>query len=110
QYEAARLRLFDEVKQAYYELYYVGRSVGVATENVDLLKQFEETARSKYESGTAEYGDMIKAQVELDKLRDRLRTLQDSSHPLVARLNATLNRPAESALPFPTNHSPGILQ
>ncbi|MBE0541073.1 MAG: TolC family protein [Verrucomicrobia bacterium] len=109
QYEVAKLRLFDEVKQAYYELYYVGRAVGVATENVDLLKQLEEIARSKYESGTAEHGDVIKAQVELDKLRDRLRTLQDFKHPLVARLNAALNRPAESALPFPTNHSPGVL-
>lgn len=109
QYEAAKLRLFDEVKQAYYELYYVGRAVGVATENVDLLKLLEEIARSKYESGAAEHGDVIKAQVELDKLHDRLRTLQDFKHPLVARLNAALNRPAEAALPFPTNHSPGVL-
>ena len=110
QYEAAKLRLFDEVKQAYYELYYVGRAAGVAMENVELLKLLEEMARSKYESGTAEYGDVIKAQVELDKLRDRLSTLQDFKHPLVARLNAALNRPAESALPFPTNNSPGVLQ
>jgi len=110
QYEAAKLRLFDEVKQAYYELYYVGRAVGVTAENVELLKQLEEIARSKYESGTAEHGDVIKAQVELDKVRDRLRTLQDFKHPLVARLNAALNRPAESALPFPTNNSPGVLQ
>jgi outer membrane protein TolC len=109
QYEAAKLKLFDEVKQAYYELYFVGRAVGVAMENVDLLKQLEEIARSKYESGTAEHGDVIKAQVELDKLRDRLRTLQDFKHPVAARLNAALNRPAESALPFPTNHSPGVL-
>jgi outer membrane protein TolC len=110
QYEAAKLRLFDEVKEAYYELYYVGRAVGVTTENVELLKLLEETARSKYESGTAEHGDVIKAQVELDKLRDRLRTLQDFKYPLVARLNATLNRPAEAVLPFPTNNSPGVLQ
>ncbi|MHB8522024.1 MAG: TolC family protein [Limisphaerales bacterium] len=110
QYEAAKLRLFDEVKQAYYELYFVGRAVGVTAENVELLKLLEEMARSKYESGTAEHGDVIKAQVELDKLRDRLRTLQDFNHPLVARLNAALNRPTESSLPFPTNNSPGVLQ
>lgn len=109
QYEAARLRLFDEVKQAYYELYYVGRAVGVTAEHVDLLKQLEAMALSKYETGAAEHGEVIKAQVELDKLRDRLRTLEDFKHPLVARLNAALNRPAESALPFPTSHSPSVL-
>jgi len=97
-------------QEAYYELYYVGRAVGVTAENVELLKQLEEIARSKDESGTAEHGDVIKAQVELDKLLDPLRTLQDFKHPLVARLNAALNRPAESALAFPTNNSHGVLQ
>lgn len=110
QYEAARLGLFDEVKQAYYELYYVGRAVDVTAENVELLRLLEEIARSKYESSTAEHGDVIKAQVELDKLRDRLRTLQDLKHPLVARLNAALNRADESPLSFPTNNFPGALQ
>lgn len=109
QYEAARLRLFDEVKQAYYEFYYLGRAISVTEENVELLKQFEEVARSKYESGTALHGDVIKAQVELDKLRDRLRTLRDLQHPTVARLNAALNRPADAALSFPTNLSAATL-
>ena len=30
--------------------------------------------------------------------------------PRVARLNAALNRPSGSPLPFPTNNSPGVLQ
>ena len=49
------------------------------------------------------HADVIKAQVELDKLRDRLRTLQDVKNPTLARLNAALNRPADAPLPFPTN-------
>jgi len=109
QYEAARLKLFDEVTQAYYELYYLGRAVAVTGENVALLKQFEEIAKSKYESNTALYSDVIKAQVELDKLRDRLSTLNDLKHPTVARLNAALNRPAEAPLPFPARVVPDTL-
>jgi cobalt-zinc-cadmium efflux system outer membrane protein len=106
QYEAAKLKLFDEVKQAYYELYYVGRAIGIARENVELLKYFEEVARSKYEAGQAQHADVIKAQVELDRLRDRLRTLQDVKNPALARLNAALNRPAATPLPWPTNFPP----
>ncbi len=109
QYEAARLKLFDEVKQAYYELYYLGRAISVTEANVELLRQFEEIARSKYESGSALHGDVIKAQVELDKTRDRLRTLNDLKHPTAARLNAALNRPAEAPLAFPTNIAPATL-
>jgi outer membrane protein TolC len=106
QYETAKLKLFDEVKQAYYELYYVGRAIGIAQENVELLKVFEEVARSKYEADQAQHGDVIKAQVELERLRDRLLTLQDVKHPTLARLNAALNRPAAAQLPWPTHFPP----
>jgi outer membrane protein TolC len=106
QYEAAKLKLFDEVKQAYYELYYLGRTIGITEENVHLLEYFEEVARSKYEAGAALHADVIKAQVELDRLRDRLRTLQDVKNPTLARLNAALNRPGTAPLPWPTNLPP----
>jgi outer membrane protein, heavy metal efflux system len=109
QYEAAKLKLFDEVKQAYFELYYLGRSIGITEQNVELLKYFEEVARSKYEAGTALHADVIKAQVELDRLRDRLRTLQDVKQPTLARLNAALNRPSDAMLPWPTNFPPAQL-
>ena len=106
QYEAAKLKLFDEVKQAYYELFYLGRSIDITEENVHLLEYFEEVARSKYEAGTALHADVIKAQVELDRLRDRLRTLNDVKSPTLARLNAALNRPSDALLPWPTNFPP----
>jgi len=73
---------------------------------VHLLEYFEEVARSKYEAGTALHADVIKAQVELDRLRDRLRTLQDVKQPTLARLNAALNRRADALLPWPTNFPP----
>ena len=107
QYEAVRLRLFDEARQAYYELYFLGRAIAVTTENLELLKYLEQVARAKYESGTALHGDVIKAQVELDKLRDRLRTLEDVRAPVTARLNSALNRPAGAPLPLPAVLTPG---
>ncbi len=103
QYESAKLTLFDEVKQTYYELYYLGRAIDITKENVGLLQQFEQIAESKYRSGTAANGDVLKAQVELDKLRDRLRTLEEMQEPTDARLNAALNRPAEAPLPLPSD-------
>jgi cobalt-zinc-cadmium efflux system outer membrane protein len=101
QYEHAKLMVFYRVKDAYYELYYLGRAVVVTTENRDLVQQFETVAKAKYESDTAMYADVIKAQTELDKLNDRLRTLQDFKGPILARLNAALNRPFNAPLPWP---------
>ncbi len=105
QYESAKLKLFDEGKQAYYERYYLGRARGITEENVHLLEYFEEIARSKYEAGTAQNADVLKAQVELDRLRDRWRTLQDLKSPTLAKLNATLNRPSDAPILWPTNFS-----
>jgi cobalt-zinc-cadmium efflux system outer membrane protein len=101
QYEAAKLRLFYRVKDAFYEYYYLGRAITVAQDNVELLRQVEKVARTKYESGTALYADVLKAQAELDKLDDRLHTLRELRGPTLAKLNAALNRPFDAPLAWP---------
>lgn len=100
-YDSARVALFDEVKQSYFDYYYLGRSIDITAENVLLLKHFVEVARAKYESGTAIYADLLKAQVEYDKMQDRLDTLREQIPALVAQLNAALSRNPEANLPLP---------
>lgn len=58
QYEENKLKLFDDVKQAYYELYYLGRAVSVTEDNVELVQQFEQVAEAKYTAGTALHADV----------------------------------------------------
>lgn len=101
QYESIKLQLFYNVKNVFYQYYYLGRSIAVTEENLNLLGQFEKVARSKYEAGTALYADVIKAQIEIDKLDDRLRALIDMQGPTIAKLNALLNRPFDASLPWP---------
>ncbi|MBN1359397.1 MAG: TolC family protein [Sedimentisphaerales bacterium] len=100
-YEAAKLKLFFEVKDAYYEYYYLARSIAVTAENVELLARLEAVARTRYSTTTGSHPDVIRAQVELGKLEDRLNSLRDLQGPLAARLNAALNRPIEAEFPVP---------
>lgn len=102
-YETAKLKLFFEVKDAFYEYVYLARAVEIARENLELVKHFEEVARAKYVAAAAGHPDVIRAQVELAKLEDHLRTLQDFREPIVARLNAVLNRQTFEMLPWPRN-------
>jgi outer membrane protein TolC len=44
---------------------------------------------------------VVQAQVELGKLDDRLRSLESLRAPIVAKLNAALNRPTHLPLPWP---------
>lgn len=100
-YEAARLRLNYDVRRAYYEYYLLGREIQIMRENMELLKYWESVARIKYQAGLSRHPDVIKAQVELGKLDDRLATLEDKRGPVVAKLRAALNLPEYLDLPVP---------
>jgi len=101
-YEAEKRRLFYQVRDAYCEYYYLGKALHIVRQNIRLLQQIERVARTRYKAGAASHPDVIRLQVELGKLDDRSRTLADLRGPMVARLNAALNRPAEAPLPWPT--------
>jgi len=100
-YEAAKLKLFYRVKKIYYDYYYLARAIAITKENMKLLSDLESVARTKYKAGIAPYAAIIKAQVELGRLQDRLKTLQDLRNPIVAKLNAALNKPSDASLPWP---------
>ena len=100
-FESERLRLYYRVRDAYHEYYYLGRAVKIVDENVRLVQHFERVARTRYKAAAASHPDVIRAQVELGKLTDRLSTLKDLQGPIVARLNAALNRPTMAPLPWP---------
>ncbi len=100
-FEAARLKLFYQVKHAYYEYYYLARAIAVTKENVELMGYLEQVARTKYKVAAAGHQDVIRAQVEQGKLADQLRSLEDLRKPIVAKLNAALNRSPAAPLPWP---------
>ena len=100
-YEAVKLSVFFEVKEAYYEYYYLARSIAVTQENLQLLQHAENVARARFGAAGGSHPDVIRAQVEIGKLEDQLATLRDLIEPIVARLNAAMNRPVEAPLPTP---------
>jgi outer membrane protein TolC len=101
-YDAVKLKLFFDVKDAYYEYYYLAKSVAITRENVNLVKHMENVARSRYKAAAGAHPDVVRAQVEIGKLEDRYQSLLDLREPIVARLNAALNRPAETDIPWPS--------
>ncbi|HCO96629.1 MAG TPA: hypothetical protein DIU00_22265 [Phycisphaerales bacterium] len=100
-YEAAKLKLFSEVKDAFYEYTYLARAIEIAKENLELIQHFEEVARTKYITAATGHPDVIRAQIELARLEDRLKTLEELRKPIVAGLNAVLNRQSKEMLPWP---------
>jgi outer membrane protein, heavy metal efflux system len=100
-YEASRLRLFNDLKAAWYEYYYLGKSIESVKENTRLVKGFEEIALARYQTSKASQQDVIRAQIELATLENQLRSLQDLRKPSAAKVNAIMNRPADASLGWP---------
>lgn len=100
-YENTKLKLFYRVKRAYFQYYYMVQTTAVLKENVRLLELLEKVTREKYRTGMASYADLLKIQVEKDKLHDRLSSANEGLEPIKAGLNAALNRAPGSPLPVP---------
>lgn len=100
-YEARKLELVSQVKEAFYEYAYLANAIRIAGDNVELMRHFEEVARAKYITATAAHPDVIRAQIEVAKLQDELVTLEQLKGPTVARINAVLNRSSNEPLPWP---------
>jgi len=100
-YQAKKLKLFYGVKNSFYEYYYLARTINITKTNMKLLEDLEKVARRKYSAGGTDHAVVIKAHVELGRLEDRLKTLNDFRKPIVAKLNAALNRKSSESLPWP---------
>lgn len=105
-FEAARFKLNYDVTAAYAEYWYLSQALAVTEENVKLMQYLEGVARARYATGTAMHPDLLRAQMELGRLENEVRALRDLQGPTVAKLNAILNRPPESPLPWPKERSP----
>lgn len=106
-----KLRLFYEIKDAYYEYWFLHKRIQLMEETLGLLSHFESVAQSKFRAGQTRNQDLLKAQVELGRTENELLTLRDYRGPVIARLNALLNRAQDSPFGIPerADHPPADL-
>jgi outer membrane protein TolC len=101
-FESEKLRLFYQIKAAYYDYYFLGRNLAIARENFELLTFWEAVASAKYRVALTQHTDVIKAQVELGKLEDQILSLEDMLEPAATRLRMILDLPDSVDVPLPT--------
>lgn len=101
QLDELKLKTFYEVKKAYYEYAYLARAIDITRETIALMEYLERIANARFSTGSASHSDVIRPQVELGKLEDRLRSLRDLKRPQAARINALLDRPEGTEVPLP---------
>ncbi len=96
-----RLQLIESAKSSFYEYYLVTRAIAVNEENLRLLKEFREQAKTRYEKALVPEQDVWQADVELGRQRERGLTLNRIRKVAIARINTLMQLPPDVALPPP---------
>lgn len=94
--EERRLELTRMVKETYYQLYSVDRSLQIIDKNLKILADFITIAETKYSVGQGAQQDIYKAGLEKSKMLDMQITLRQQRRSLEANLNYLLYRPADT--------------
>ncbi len=94
----AALILKSELKQKYYELFFMDKSIEIYEKIQKLLRSIEGSVKSKYEVGQGTQYDLIRVQLENTKVIEKLETLKKDRLTKITEINALAIRPINQDL------------
>ena len=109
-YEAIQRRVIADVKAAYFEYFFFDRAIQTTHRNHELLSKMSHIAEVRYRVGKAQQQDVLKSQVELSSLLQRLTTLEQQRDTARARLNTLVARDPDATLPPAAELEPVVLR
>ena len=94
----AELKVTEDVRLSYYEMQFSQRAIAITEEDGALLRDLLQIAEARYRTGAASQQDVLRAQVELNKIDDRLITLRRQLRQSQADIARVLHISPESNL------------
>ena len=86
----AVLQAAFNLKRAYYQLYFLEQRIAVNRQTLDLLGLLEKLARTRNEVGKTTLQDVLRSQIEQERLRTEIANLEDSRNSLLAQFKGAL--------------------
>jgi outer membrane protein, heavy metal efflux system len=96
QYESVRRSVLAGVKEAYFQLAYLSKTLGILENDGQLLQQVEKASDARYRSGMGNQQDLLRAQLEQTKLLREITMHHLEVAKLQAQLKELLNRSQSS--------------
>jgi outer membrane protein TolC len=90
--ESIERQITESVRLAYYEVWYATRAIRIIEESRDLVDDLTQVAEARYRAGGTQQ-DVLRAQLEADRLDDQLVQLQKQKEVSQADLAALLQQP-----------------
>lgn len=101
----AKNEIRKNVIKNYNELLYIRKAIKIAESSKDLLNNIAEVVRTKYSVSTASQQNLLKVELEITNLSEKIEDLKSKENSQLSILNALLLRQADSpiaAFEFPT--------
>ncbi len=97
--EERKVELRRMVKESWYRLFFIDRSLEVVNKNIALLDDLTRFSETMYGVGKGLQQDVLKAQIDRSRMEDMRIVLQQKRRTLEATLNTLVYRPAETVIP-----------
>jgi cobalt-zinc-cadmium efflux system outer membrane protein len=108
-YEAVRRRVVADLKTAYYDYFFQDKAIQTTQRNRDLLQKLASIAEARYRVGKGIQQDVLKSQVEISLLLQKLTVLEQQKKTAQVRLNTLLARDPDATLSRTAELSPAEL-
>ena len=99
--DATSRKVIADLKEAYFDWFFINKSIEITNRNKELLQKFTKIAEVKYEVGMGIQQDVLKAQVEVSGFIERLELLAKRKEIVETKIKRILNRPLDSPLGEP---------
>jgi outer membrane protein TolC len=98
-YHSLEKKVIRDLKNSFYNLYFVRQKIRINSENQDLMREFTNIANRQYEVGIGKQADILRAQTELSILINEGINLGQEKKSAEAMVNTILSRPTDGTFP-----------
>lgn len=98
---ARQLEIFTNIQNLWFEYYQMDHHLHITMEIVRLVRDLESLIEARYETGRAGQVDLLRIQMEEQRLLNRIEELEDEKNPIREALNALMNRDPDEAVLVP---------
>ncbi|OGW27527.1 MAG: hypothetical protein A2X56_14515 [Nitrospirae bacterium GWC2_57_13] len=98
-----RLRVLSSIRAAYYDYYLAWRSAEILEQNKEIMKNFQRVAETRYATGQGIQQDVIRAQLEVSMLIEKIAMEEQKKESQRATLNSLAGRDPAASLGRPAD-------
>ena len=103
--ENLKLRVSERVRFAYWSYYLAAQNHRINRESKEVLQTIQEIVQARVKANQGTQADLLRISTEISKVDQQIITARQQTSSAKATLNALLNRPSNSRLPYPKRSS-----